>query len=243
MEFDITEVLEEKYFPNTPEIISYWGWIMLKIWVESGTCVYLYPYVYVHRCPHAETKLSTKTPLPCGLMNDQELFPNHILKELSYESRQYLAIPKHPFITITHSLQWRWESLPFRRPEQTLFYDLLQSKAEQMATFLLRSKHTLRCSSRLMCKKRVKMNTSTFRDIKRIQFFFFLIPVGFRDIGGVCTYVGVGVRITKKLGFNLLNPTLNLTLDYLLQQALWNDQLTGVSEAQIPQSHTVFTGV
>lgn len=65
-----------------------------------------------------------------------------------------------------------------------------------------------------MCKKRVKMNTSTFRDIKRIQFFF--IPVGFRDIGGVCTYVGVGVRITKKLGFNLLNPTLNPTLDYLL---------------------------
>lgn len=173
MEFDITEVLEEKYFPNTPEIISYWGWIMLKIWVESGTCVYLYPYVYVHRCPRAETKLSTKTPLPCGLMNDQELFPNHILKELSYESRQYLAILKHPFITITHSLQWRWESLPFRRPEQTLFYDLLQSKAEQMATFLLRSKHTLRCSSRLMCKKRVKMNASTFRDIKRIQFFFF----------------------------------------------------------------------
>lgn len=74
---------------------------------QAHTFTYI-SYVYVRRCTHAETKFSTKTPLlllPCGLMNDKDLFPNHILKELNYESRQYLAISKHPFVAATHSLQ------------------------------------------------------------------------------------------------------------------------------------------
>lgn len=43
------------------------------------------------------------------------------------------ALLKCPFTAALHSLKRLWRGLPFMRPEQTPFYDLLQSKAEQMS--------------------------------------------------------------------------------------------------------------
>lgn len=62
---------------------------------------------------------------------------NHMLKEVSYKSRQYFALLKCPFTAALYSLKQLREGLPFMRPGQTPFYDLLQSKAEQMSTFSL----------------------------------------------------------------------------------------------------------
>lgn len=56
---------------------------------EAHTCTYI--PMYMHVDVHTKTQFITKILLLlCGLVSDQEPFLNHILKELSYESRQYL---------------------------------------------------------------------------------------------------------------------------------------------------------
>lgn len=70
--FVSAEVLAAKCLPSAPEITSYWGWIMFKIWAKSG-CMLL-----ISLCIRMEMytwRVYTKILLlPCELMSDQGAF-------------------------------------------------------------------------------------------------------------------------------------------------------------------------